>query len=54
MDLSLLISNLKDFSTFATNVEGFAEFSGFLVKLFSYDFGAGVDESGEALNTFSS
>ncbi|GFK20005.1 hypothetical protein FM102_13225 [Corynebacterium glutamicum] len=54
MDLSLLISNLKDFATFGTNVEGLSEFSGFLKALFNYDFGNGVDESGDAFKAFSS
>ena len=54
MDLSLLISNLKDFATFGTNVEGLSEFSGFLKALFNYDFGNGVDQTEGAIKNFSS
>ncbi len=54
MDLSLLISNLKDFATFGTNVEGLSEFSKFLVDFAKFDFGKGVDESGDAFKAFSS
>lgn len=54
MDLSLLISNLKDFATFGTNVEGLAEFSGFLVKLTSFNYGEGIDDSVEAFKGLSS
>lgn len=54
MDLSLLISNLKDFATFGTNVEGFASFSKFLVDIANFDFGKGVDESSDAFKAFSS
>lgn len=54
MDLSLLISNLKDFATFGANVEGFGAFSEFLVEFAKFDFGEGVDKSGDAFKAFSS
>lgn len=54
MDLSLLISNLKDFATFGTNVEGLSEFSKFLVQLTSFDYSEGVDKSVDAFKGLSS